>query len=202
MCFKKNSLRDFGPPLHFPAVFSPNEKFKQFLLTKVINAEYTAMSPAVKKQLENQKDLALQQLYTDFKNLPSDSQRKLQEENQSGIMFYKLSDELGRGSTGIVYKAIHRQTKKDYCIKVIDRKNLSEPLEKQVRQEIKLLRKLNHKYILKAYENFENGDKLFFVLEVCYGGSLQDDITKNGIYIEPQAAKLMYQLLDAGLFLN
>lgn len=57
------------------------------------------MSSAVKRQLENQRDMALQQLYTDFKNLPSYSSLKKngdENSNQSGRTLYKLSDELGR----------------------------------------------------------------------------------------------------------
>lgn len=142
----------------------------------------------------------------------------------SFFFFMELLGLCGRGATGIVYKAIHRQTKKEHAIKAIERKVtknfliqlffffesisktenqfffkvLTEQMERQVRREVKILRKLNHKYILKAFESFESSGKIFFVLELCTGGTVQNEVLKQGVFTEARAARLMYQLLDAG----
>ncbi len=34
------------------------------------------------------------------------------------------------------------------------------------------------------------------------GGSLYDDVTKNGVYSEPQAARVMFQLLDGIAYMH
>lgn len=54
------------------------------------------MSQTVKKQLENKKDAALQQLFVDFSNLPSQDLKKEDEHSPSGRSLYKLGEELGK----------------------------------------------------------------------------------------------------------
>ena len=51
--------------------------------------------------------------------------------------------------------------------------------------------------MIRLFEYFDEQDKLHLILELCYGGSLLEDVSRNGVYSEHQAARVMYQLLDS-----
>jgi len=56
---------------------------------------------------------------------------------------------------------------------------------------------LDHKNILKVFEKFDTPEKIFFVLELCRGKSLRDDVAEHGPYKEHQAVVVISQILDA-----
>jgi serine/threonine protein kinase len=43
-------------------------------------------------------------------------------------------------------------------------------------QEINLLRKFNHPYILKYIDAKKSGTALYLILELCDGGTLEDEV--------------------------
>ena len=47
---------------------------------------------------------------------------------------------------------------------------------KRFNHEIKLLKKLDHPYILKLYEQYEDDKRYYLVMELCTGGELFDAI--------------------------
>jgi calcium-dependent protein kinase len=82
-------------------------------------------------------------------------------------------DELGNfGSTSIVKKAINQLDSEVYGVKII---NLSEYKFEFVKNEIEILKELNHPNIVKLYEayvNFEVG-YIFIVFEWMEGGEVR-----------------------------
>jgi calcium-dependent protein kinase len=69
-------------------------------------------------------------------------------------------------------------------------------------KEVDILVKLDHDNIIKLFEYFDEPDKLHLILELCHGGSLQEDVSKNGVYSEHQAARVMHQLLDGVAYIH
>ncbi|XP_067913632.1 serine/threonine-protein kinase TBK1-like isoform X2 [Heterodontus francisci] len=79
-----------------------------------------------------------------------------------------LSDVLGQGATASVYKARHKKTGDQYAVKVFNHVSYLRPYEVQMR-EFEMLRKLNHKNIVKL---FAVEEVKVLVMEYCAGGSL------------------------------
>ncbi|XP_048468180.1 serine/threonine-protein kinase TBK1-like isoform X2 [Rhincodon typus] len=84
-----------------------------------------------------------------------------------------LSDVLGQGATASVYKARHKKTGDQYAVKVFNHVSYLRPYEVQMR-EFEMLRKLNHKNIVKLFAVEEVGatKQKVLVMEYCSGGSL------------------------------
>ncbi|XP_041051559.1 inhibitor of nuclear factor kappa-B kinase subunit epsilon isoform X1 [Carcharodon carcharias] len=86
---------------------------------------------------------------------------------------WSLSDVLGQGATASVYKARHKKTGDQYAVKVFNHVSYLRPYEVQMR-EFEMLRKLNHKNIVKLFAVEEVGvtKQKVLVMEYCAGGSL------------------------------
>lgn len=87
----------------------------------------------------------------------------------------------GEGGFATVRKARHRITQNTYAIKTIDLYKIKADQLDSLRNEITIMKMLDHPNVIKLYETFEEESKLHLVLELCEGGDLFDFITKTSI---------------------
>lgn len=62
------------------------------------------------------------------------------------------------------------------AIKTIPKKKLGDNFDK-IKEEIKILSKLDHPNICKYYETYESPKHVYLIMEYCGGGDLFDMIT-------------------------
>ena len=105
--------------------------------------------------------------------------------NQSKICtlddVYKLDGALGEGGFATVRKAVHRITKKSFAIKTIDLCIIGSEQLHLLRDEVEIMKMLDHPNVIKLYETFEEDSKLHLVLELCDGGDLFDFMMKTSV---------------------
>ncbi len=78
------------------------------------------------------------------------------------------------------------------------RKNLLDPKEMEMlKNEITILKDLDHPNIVKMYEFLEDEKRIYIVTEICKGGELFDEILTRSKFDEADAAIVMKQLLSA-----
>ena len=66
---------------------------------------------------------------------------------------YTFGEEIGKGAYAVVKKAIHNPTKEIFAIKIYEKSRLIDLQKKNsVKKEIQILKKINHKNIVKLYE--------------------------------------------------
>jgi serine/threonine protein kinase len=87
----------------------------------------------------------------------------------------------GEGGFATVRKGRHRITQNTYAIKTIDIYKIKADQLDSLRNEITIMKMLDHPNVIKLYETFEEENKLHLVLELCEGGDLFDFITKTSI---------------------
>ncbi len=80
-----------------------------------------------------------------------------------------------------------------YALKSIQLRLIQQQYLDELRNEISVLRSLDHPNIVKAYEVYETKKNIYVVLEYCSGGDLYSRVP----YIESQAATIITQLCSA-----
>jgi serine/threonine protein kinase len=93
-----------------------------------------------------------------------------------------------------VRKAIIKETGQTVAVKIVDREALEVKEEADLRQEVAIMRTLDHPNIVHMYDFFEHEDYFFLVLEYVAGGELFDRIVQKTCYSENEARALMKTL--------
>ena len=108
--------------------------------------------------------------------------------------YYKKIKNLGSGSYGSVYLARNLVMDNIVAIKMIEKieDNMVDDLE--IKNEINILKKLNHPNIVKIYEFFDTVLNYYIVTEYCKKGELFSYIKNR--YSERQLAVLFYQVFS------
>lgn len=102
---------------------------------------------------------------------------------------------LGKGSQGIVFKALHIKTGKFVAVKEISMEENKElESSKSIRDEIKMLSQIDHPNIIKYREIIRKNNCIYIVLEYIESGSLKDIIHRFGTFPEALAVKSIFFL--------
>jgi polo-like kinase 1 len=112
---------------------------------------------------------------------------------------YKRHEELGRGGFAAVYRVTEESTGASYALKAVSRERVAKPktLEK-LKGEIAIQRTLDHPNILKSYDDFDDLNNFYIVLELCPGRSIRDKIRQKRRLTEPETRSILNEIL-AGL---
>ena len=111
---------------------------------------------------------------------------------------YKKLNFLGEGSFAAVYKVQNKFTDVICAMKVINKAySCTVEDEKEILNEINILKSMDHPGILKIFEFYSNKQSFSIVTELCPGGELFQQIIDKGPFNEKYAAYIMYQLFSA-----
>ena len=111
---------------------------------------------------------------------------------------YKKLNFLGEGSFAAVYRVQNRITDSIRAMKIINKSSTcSEADDKEIFNEINILRTLDHPNILKIFEFYSNKESYSIVTELCSGGELFNEIVDKGPFGETYSAYVMFQILSA-----
>lgn len=114
---------------------------------------------------------------------------------------YKFGAELGTGNFAVVRLAEHRQNKKKFACKIIN-KALCAGKEDMIETEVAVLKRIRHPYIVGMEECFDTPDKLYLVLDYVSGGELFDRIVEEGNFTESDASRISKQMTEAIQYLH
>ncbi|VDP32079.1 unnamed protein product [Schistosoma curassoni] len=110
---------------------------------------------------------------------------------------------LGSGQFGIVYGGIHRKTKREVAIKVIDKLRFPTKREAQLKNEVSILRNLNHPGVVNLERMFETPKRVFVVMEKLAGDMLEMILgSPQGRLTERVTKYLVTQILVALRYLH
>ena len=111
---------------------------------------------------------------------------------------YVSDKKLGEGSYGAVFRVknkdtgIYRAMKKFFIQNKQDKSK-----EKELLNEIEMLKKLDHPNIVKVFESYNTKEGYYIITEYCKGGELFDKIMSEAPFEESAAAYIMYQILSS-----
>ena len=106
-----------------------------------------------------------------FLPLPESAAKGL--EHEAKITDFEILKELGSGSFGNVYLVRHKETKAEYAIKAIDKRNKTNQEEKPYfRREVEVMYKIHHPNVVKLFGHFEDNNYCYFVMEYISKGNV------------------------------
>mmetsp|Transcript_23471 Transcript_23471/g.49127 ORF Transcript_23471/g.49127 Transcript_23471/m.49127 type:complete len:343 (+) Transcript_23471:1-1029(+) len=100
---------------------------------------------------------------------------------------YDVQEKLGEGAFAVVKKATHKKSGQVYAIKIINRSSLNKDMEVALKDEISILKELDHEHIYKLNDVITSINQHYLVTEYLDGGELFDRIVKKSTYNESEA---------------
>lgn len=86
---------------------------------------------------------------------------------------YSRLSVIGKGTYAKVLLVRNKEDKQVYAMKVLKKKYILEKnQEKNIMTEKNILSELDHPFLVKLKNSFQDDKKLYFVLEYCPGGEL------------------------------
>ena len=108
---------------------------------------------------------------------------------------YQKVKRLGEGAFGEVWLVKHKLTGTEYALKIIEKGPFSN--EQQILNEIEILKKLDHPFILKILEFHSTKTKYYIITDYCPQGELFDEVKIRDRFSEKETAYILYQVLLA-----
>ena len=123
-------------------------------------------------------------------------------EENSGLpnLKYKVISKIGEGCYGTVFLAMNLITKQNVAIKKINKIKENEIDDLEVKNEINILRNLDHPNIVKIIEFYSTENAYYIITDYCPSGELFNQI--NNSYNEFQLAVLFYQIFSGLYYLH
>ncbi|KAL4486118.1 hypothetical protein ABPG72_012171 [Tetrahymena utriculariae] len=113
--------------------------------------------------------------------------------------FFKPIKMIGQGAFGKVIKAIDNSTNQEVAIKVINKKKMGEDCIEKVKQEARILEKLNHPNVVEFKKVCETETKILIAMELVRGGSLsqlmKERKSKNDWFKEKEVSQIMKSIM-------
>ncbi|MFS8012171.1 putative, Phosphoenolpyruvate carboxykinase (ATP) CAMK-CDPK family [Helianthus anomalus] len=113
---------------------------------------------------------------------------------------YQLTDEIGRGRFGIVYRCYSTITGDSFACKSIDKRLLSDPTDREcLQKEPKILHILGgNPNIVQIHRLYEDENHLHMIIDLCESPDLFDRISaRAGVFSEPEAALIFSPLISS-----
>ena len=79
---------------------------------------------------------------------------------------------LGKGAFSTVRIARHRRSRQQFAAKIVRLSGLDSKARQRLHREIMILRSLNHPYIVRFHDVFQEDEVIYLILELCTGGEL------------------------------
>jgi serine/threonine protein kinase len=115
---------------------------------------------------------------------------------------YDLGRVLGEGGYAVVKEGTSKIDRSKVAVKIVNRSKMDKAHEDALRYEVNLMKSLDHKNIVRAFDFFEEKESFFVVMELIKGGELFDRIVKKTCYHEGEAQQLARVLLGAIKYLH
>jgi len=116
---------------------------------------------------------------------------------------YRLLQRLGEGGMGAVYRAVHRKLGREVAIKVLQKDLTSDRgIINRFFHEARAANTIRHENVIEVYDFVEDGENVYFVMELLRGRDLHDTIHRRPAAqgpIEPARALFIIEQIAAGL---
>ena len=139
-------------------------------------------------------------------DLKVDAKNFITKSGQNVYDIYEKICELGAGAFGTVYKVKRKNSGMNPIIRALKEISkeamINEESGEEIRNEIEILKNIDHPNIMKIYEFFEDDMNMYLVSEFCGAGDVAGMNDLHGIFPEFLLKYIMSQVLLAISFLH
>lgn len=115
---------------------------------------------------------------------------------------FTFKETLASGSFGTVIRATQISNNKEVAIKIL-KKNTRKANTSKIKQEISILKQLNHPNIIEFFGYTETNSKLYIIMEYIAYGTLKNWIDQHkGPITESEASVILEKLISAVAYLH
>ncbi len=120
-----------------------------------------------------------------------------------GFSSFKIIEKIGAGAFGQIFKAQLLSTGEIFAMKTISKEYLFKTKQlKYALSECKLLKAVDHPFVIKMHYAFQTPKHLYFVLDFCGGGDLSMHLGNKQIFDEVEARFYIAELVLAIEYLH
>eukprot|EP01084_Bolivina_argentea_P028721 53343_1 len=109
---------------------------------------------------------------------------------------------LGRTHFSEVYMGTNKKTKKKYAIKIVDKSCIQSRERLNVRNEIAMMRLVNHPSIMRMHDVFADPNSIYMVMTLAPYGNFFARWKKRRLFEEDTARIIIWKLFDACKYLH
>lgn len=109
---------------------------------------------------------------------------------------YEVLSVVGKGSFSQVLRVQHRLTRQFFAVKLVSSDCGA------VNNELSILSRVSHPYVIRLEEVFKSSSRLFIVMEMASGGEMYDRVVAKGRYSEAEARQALRMLLNGLAYLH
>jgi len=130
----------------------------------------------------------------------SDQASQEQEEVEAAVadetrIEWKKGELIGKGTFGRVFMGLNERTGELFAVKEIDLNDGTEEEVARLEREITLMKRLDHRHIVRYYGTAHDAHSLFIFMEYVPGGSIASMLSQFGHFKEDLVRKFVRQIL-------
>lgn len=114
-------------------------------------------------------------------------------------LYYETIKVIGKGNFAKVFLVERKSDKKQFAVKIFSKNVImADEMEKKcLLYEIKMMREMNFKRVLKLHELYEGENFIYCLCELYRGSDLMNSIVKKGAQPESKALSIIYQIIES-----
>ncbi|GEM_PF-5422446 len=114
---------------------------------------------------------------------------------------YELLEEVGRGASGVVYRAKEIGSGREVAVKIVrpalGQQSLTPQQQERLRREAKILARIQHPSVVEVMDAVVEPEGAYLITEFVHGESLQDILVRRGRLAVAEAVSLVVQAAHA-----
>merc|ERR1712176_161287 len=115
---------------------------------------------------------------------------------------FKIGQLLGKGHFSVVHLGVNHVSGQEVAVKIVEKSRIDAREKESLRNEIAMMRLVNHPCIIRMIDTFEDQKCIYMVMQLAPFGDFFNRWKKRKIFEEDIASIIIWKLLDATQYIH